>query len=278
MADSTITNKSIVPGELVVIKGKLNFSRLAKQIAGDDLIKDNQRRVQRGMSPIDRPYTSATIDQAVIIPKTNGQLTATETYLQNRFYTSRSRSAQGGMSYTAMNKSSYLPHVGLFNKQTEEVDEIALERDLDTGLDVVLVMRGFAGKQGNNGVSLDWVIIPELRYYAQTGGIESILGLIGASAVNPLPVTPKPVATATPVPAVAANAFASTVEPEPEPVEEEPLPFDEPQQSAYSAPVMGASPFASAPAQAPAQTPMQQPIASPFGGTTGGIVARPFGQ
>lgn len=274
MSDPAITNKSIVPGELVVVKGKLSFSRLAKQIAGDDLIKDNQRRVQRGMSPIDRPYTSVTIDQAVIIPKTNGQLTATEIYLQNRFYTSKSRNAQGGMSYTAMNKSSYLPHIGLFNAQTEVIDEIALERDLASGLDVVLVMRGFAGKQGNNGVSLDWVIIPELRYYAQTGGIDSILSLIGATAVNPLSATPKPVATATPVPAVAANAFASTVEPEPEPVEDEPLPFDEPQQNGYSAPVMGASPFASAPAQAPAQ----QPIASPFGGTTGGIVARPFGQ
>lgn len=275
MSDPTITNKDIVPGELVVVKGKLNFSRLAKQVAGDDLIKDDQRRVQRGMSPIGRPYTSATIDQAVVLPKVNGQLSVTEQYLQNRFYTSKSTKGFGGMSYTAMNKSPHLPHIGLFDQKTGQIDEIELERDLDSGLDVVLVMRSFAGKQGNNGVSLDWVIIPELRYYGGSGGIESILGLIGATGVNPLAPAVKTVADSTGVPAGVADAFANA-QPAAEPVEEAPLPFDEPQQPVYSAPTMGASPFASAPQQ---PQPQPQPtIASPFGGTTGGIVARPFGQ
>lgn len=274
MSDPTITNKDIVPHELVVVKGKLNFSRLAKQVAGDDLIKDDQRRVQRGMSPIGRPYTSATIDQAVILPKVSGQLSITEQYLQNRFYTSKKTGGFGGMSYTAMNKSRNLPHIGLFNQATGQIDEIELERDLDSGLDVVLVMRSFAGKQGNNGVSLDWVIIPELRYYGGNGGIESILGLIGATGVNPLAPAVKTVADSTPVPAGVTAAFANTPS-EPEPVEEEPLPFDEPQAPAYGAPTMGASPFATAPA-APQQP--QPTLTSPFGGTTGGIVARPFGQ
>ncbi len=276
MSDPTITNKDIVPGELIVVKGKLNFSRLAKQVAGDDLIKDDQRRVQRGMSPIGRPYTSITIDQAVVLPKVSGQLSITEQYLQNRFYTSKRAQGFGGMSYTAMNKSPYLPHIGLFDQKTGQIDEIELERDLDSGLDVVLVMRSFAGKQGNNGVSLDWVIIPELRYYGGSGGIESILGLIGATGVNPLAPAVKTVADSTGVPAGVADAFANA-QPAAEPVEEEPLPFDEPQQPVYSAPTMGASPFASAPA-APQQPQPQPAIASPFGGTTGGIVARPFGQ
>lgn len=256
-----ISNKDIIPNELVIVKGKLNFSRLSKQIAGEALAQENARRKQQGRPTIDRPFTTVTIDQAQILPKNPSQMTVTEAYVQGRFYASKSSRSLGGMSFTVNNKTRALPHVGLMDLGTGVIDEIKLESDLDGGLDVILVLRSFAGQQGNNGVSLDWVIISELRYYNRGASLDSILGVIGATAVNALPAEAQKINSDAAAPAIAANAFGDD------------LPFGEPEPAQQNtAPVMNANPF-SAPQQ---PTPPTMP--SPFGNPTGGIVAHPFGN
>lgn len=262
----SITNKQINPNELVVVKGKLNYSRLAKQIAGEALAQEDARRRQHGRPTMGRPFTTITIDQAQIVPKNPSQLTPTEIYVQESFYTSESARSQGGMSYTANNKSRFLPHIGLMDMNTGMINEIKLDGELDSGLDVIIVMRSFAGQQGNNGVSLDWVITNELRYYARGGSIDSILGLIGAAGVKTIASEPKTIESGASVPSVSPDAFDND------------LPFKEPEPvQTASAPVMGSNPFSSnQPVAQPFGT--QQPaIASPFN-NGGGIVAHPFGN
>jgi len=51
MANRTISTQSLTPGELFCVRGKLTYGRLAKQVDGEELEKDKQRRAARGMGP-----------------------------------------------------------------------------------------------------------------------------------------------------------------------------------------------------------------------------------
>lgn len=170
MSNRTITTNQLTPGRIFLVRGKVGFSRLTSRIEGEELQQDIQRRRSKGWLPIEKPYTTITINQAEVIVKDSNNIQPEEQYAIESLYTSSSQRGQGGYSYTANNKGTRaLPYIAVTRAGSQGVvDQIQPEGELANGLDVTLVMRVFKGKP-NIGVSLDGVIVNEpIRYFDNT--------------------------------------------------------------------------------------------------------------
>lgn len=170
MSNRTITTNQLTPGRIFLVRGKVGFSRLTSRIEGEELQQDIQRRRSKGWLPIEKPYTTITINQAEVIVKDRNNIQPEEQYAIESLYTSSSQRGQGGYSYTANNKGTRaLPYIAVTRAGAQGVvDQIQPEGELANGLDVTLVMRVFKGKP-NMGVSLDGVIVNEpIRYFDNT--------------------------------------------------------------------------------------------------------------
>lgn len=170
MSNRTITTNQLTPGRIFLVRGKVGFSRLTSRIEGEELQQDIQRRRSKGWLPIEKPYTTITINQAEVIVKDSNNIQPEEQYAIESLYTSSSQRGQGGYSYTANNKGTRaLPYIAVTRAGAQGVvDQIQPEGELANGLDVTLVMRVFKGKP-NIGVSLDGVIVNEpIRYFDNT--------------------------------------------------------------------------------------------------------------
>lgn len=151
------------PGESVVIKGRLGFSQLAKQIDGDALARDDRNRRLRGLPPNGRPFTQATMHDAEVVFANPNDPTWAEVYVQQRsVYKSKSKRYAGKTRATLMNKSAHLPRIGVLDKGV--VNEVKLENELACGIDAFMTARVLRGSTVHNYVSLDWVIVDKLRY------------------------------------------------------------------------------------------------------------------
>ena len=214
MANRTISTQSLTPGELFCVRGKLTYGRLAKQVDGEELEKDKQRRAARGMRPIERPYTSATITDAYVPLKDKNNPTLEERYAQESLYTSHANSSHG-FNYSAVNRGNRLPWVGVRDPQNPmEIEQLMLPNELASGLDVTLVMRVFQGKP-NKGVTLDGVILNEPPRYFASADPTASLSALGITFVPA--VTEAPAAEAAPM-AHEAFPFANQqAQPEPTP-------------------------------------------------------------
>ena len=167
MSNRTITTNQLTPGRIFLVRGKVGFSRLTSRIEGEELQQDIQRRRSKGWLPIEKPYTTITINRAEVIVKDRNNIQPEEQYAIESLYTSSSQRGQGGYSYTANNKGTRaLPYIAVTRAGAQGVvDQIQPEGELANGLDVTLVMRVFKGKP-NMGVSLDGVIVNEpIRYF-----------------------------------------------------------------------------------------------------------------
>lgn len=254
MANRTISTQSLTPGELFCVRGKLTYGRLAKQVDGEELEKDKQRRAARGMRPIERPYTSATITDAYVPLKDKNNPTLEERYAQESLYTSHANGSHG-FNFSAVNRGNRLPWIGVRDPQDPmKIEQIMLPNELASGLDVTLVMRVFQGKP-NKGVTLDGVILNEPpRYFASADPTASL---------SALGITFIPAETAAPAPEAA-------------PMAHEAFPFAN--QQAQPEPT-------AAPAQTFTQTNpwenAQEPenlFNKPFGSNSGGITYNPQGN
>lgn len=254
MANRTINTQSLTPGELFCVRGKLTYGRLAKQVDGEELEKDKQRRAARGMRPIERPYTSATITDAYVPVKDKNNPTLEERYAQESLYTSHANGSHG-FNFSAVNRGNRLPWIGVRDSQDPmKIEQLMLPNELASGLDVTLVMRVFQGKP-NKGVTLDGVILNEPpRYFASADPTASL---------SALGITFIPAETAAPAPEAA-------------PMAHEAFPFAN--QQAQPEPK-------TAPAQTFTQTNpwenAQEPenlFNKPFGSNSGGITYNPQGN
>lgn len=191
MANRTISTQSLTPGEIFCVRGKLTYGRLAKQVDGEELEKDKQRRATRGMRPIERPYTSATITDAYVSLKDKNNPTLEERYAQESLYTSHANDSHG-FNFSAVNRGNRLPWIGVRDPQDPfKVEQIILPNELASGLDVTLVMRVFQGKP-NKGVTLDGVVLNEApRYFASADPTASLsaLGITFVPAATKAPAT-----------------------------------------------------------------------------------------
>lgn len=157
----TISVNSLEPDSTYLVRGKITFSRVSRQTTDDERAKANSQRKH----PIDKNYTTVSICNAQILAKNPNDPTLAERYAAECLYQSSSPDNPGN-NFTAMNKSHNLPRVAVVDPNSPNTyNEIALEGELAAGLDVTLVMRVFKGA-GNNGVSLDRVLVNEpIRYY-----------------------------------------------------------------------------------------------------------------
>lgn len=254
MANRTISTQSLTPGELFCVRGKLTYGRLAKQVDGEELEKDKQRRAARGMRPIERPYTSATITDAYVPLKDKNNPTLEERYAQESLYTSHANGSHG-FNFSAVNRGNRLPWIGIRDPQDPmKIEQIVLPNELASGLDVTLVMRVFQGKP-NKGVTLDGVILNEPPRYFASADPTASLSALGITFIP---------------------AETTTAAPETTPMAHETFPFANQQAQPEPEP---------APAQTFTQTNpwenAQEPenlFNKPFGSNSGGITYNPQGN
>lgn len=258
MSNRTVSTNQLTNGAYFAVRGNVSFSRIATRIEGDELEQDKQRRRARGWIPVERPYTTMTINNARVIYYHGPQNKRNEEiYAEESLYTSQ-RNAGAGFFFSAQNRGRKLPWVGVLDADGKTVNQVPnLEGELANGLDVTLIMRVFQGKP-NKGVSLDGVIVHEpIRYFnfEQPGNGLSELGL----KFNPAPVqTPAqyPATTAPAQPESAANYGYDDSG------------YDDNEQP------YGQEAFSSTP-QRPQQPQRAQMPANPYGGNGNGIVYTP---
>ena len=201
----TVSESQLTVNTYVLVRGNIEFARLLNKIDGDELIKDQHRKMQMGMSPIDKPYTTVTLTNARIVPIKPGFKSPEETFVEERFYKRQGDPADAPFHYTINNKS---PFPNLFyqaepGKNTEGT-QIHPEAELANGLDVILILRIFqATKIARKSVTLHAILLQEpVRYYIgnNTKALEEA-GIILHSTQKPSNVEP---------PKPAANPAVST--------------------------------------------------------------------
>ena len=166
MANYSISATQLAEGEIVLIRGKLGFSRLVSLIEGAELEASDQRKVQHRMSPTGRPHTTVTITDAEVVYKNPTAPTLEEMFVSERRYASKQNPASGP-NWSIDNKSTTLPIIAAKNDDGSW-EQITPDVDLASGLDVTLVLRVYKPKQHmNRGLSLDQVIVNETpRFYS----------------------------------------------------------------------------------------------------------------
>lgn len=213
MSRRTVLTNDLQPGTVFMVRGKLVYSRLISQIEGEELQKDITKRQQMGWIPITKPYTTATISQAQVIYKNPNHKLPEEIYAEESLFTSSAQRAQGGFSFTGLNKGYKLPYLGVLRPgATAVVDQVIPEGELANALDVTLVMRVFQGKP-NRGVTLDGVIANEpIRYYNsdEPGTGLSDMGITFHKAETERKPEETPVVTPKPAKTVNPNPYTSS--------------------------------------------------------------------
>lgn len=217
MATKTIRTYQLTPGATYLVRGKVTFSRISRHTTDAEREKDNATRRSRKLFEIQSNYTSISIDNAQVLCKNSQEPTIEERYAAECLYKSSNNNTN---NFSAMNKSRNLPKVGI-STGNNTYDEIVLEpgKELAPGLDVTLVMRVFKGDAGNNGVSLDRVLVNEpIRYFSNTSDVDRTLKEFGIT-FNAMPPQVKPaekvdanVSTANAAPAPAQTQAPDTTQ------------------------------------------------------------------
>ena len=245
----TVSANQLADNTTFLIRGRVLYSRIRSQVAGEELARQNQRAMQQGRQPRNRPYTTLSICQAEVVRANPNapMMNPEEIFATESLYTSTTQ-PNNGLCYSADNTGNYLPRLCVQegNMVTElSADEI--HGELDNGLLVTMVMRIYNSGKPNKGITLDTIIVNEpIRFYQ--GGAAANLEKYG------LTVNLQPNRQQAAAPAQAAPAMGGP-------------------QPAY-------------PAQAPMQQPMQAPQAPAPGvvpnnvgyGYTPGMDTMPFGQ
>lgn len=258
MSNRTVQLNSLTPGTEFMIRGKLSFSRITSQIAGEELARRIESAKRNGMIPVERPHTTASITNAQVVYKDANNKTPEEIYAEESLWQSSSH-PERGYCYTAYNKGSYLPRVGTLAGDGMTVNEIVPENELANGLDVTFVIRVFKPKtQRNNGTSLEGIIVNEpIRYYDGNAMASALSG--HGLTWNSDNSTRRPATPA--APDVQNQPYGNygnqpVQNPYQTPYGQQPQPVPQPQGNPFSAQPQTAAPYQNpAPAPSPAPAP-----------------------
>lgn len=194
----TVTNDKLTIGAIYFVRGQVGFSRISRQTTDEERERDNSRRTHK----IDKNYTTITLYNAQVLAKNPQAPTLEERYALESCYKSSRVDDYPGNNFTGLNKSRNLPKAGVIEQGTSPENhpaykEIQLEGELAKGTDVTLVMRVFKG-QGNNGVSLDTVLInqADFQYYGNNASVNHALKDYGITFDAMAPSEKKTVETA----------------------------------------------------------------------------------
>lgn len=180
--------------QTIFVRGRISFSRLTKHIDGEELAKSIAAARARGSKyPTTKPHTTISLIDAAVVPANAQAPTLEEIFVQNRVYTVKSGDNAGKAGFSIDDKSPNLPPVFEPIPANEQDGsgshrQLVLDRDLDSGLDVTLVLRTFTqGDYANKGLGLQQVILNEAPRYYGGGGIDnSALAAIGITISGPV--------------------------------------------------------------------------------------------
>lgn len=242
MANYQVSATQLTAGSVVFIRGKLGFARLTRLFEGADLVARDQQKTSRGMNPVGKPHTTATVTQANVQFKDPANPTLEERFVEERFYDSTKNPASG-KNYSIDSKGTGLPVIAIPSDAGDgKVVQDTSGRELANGLDVTLVLRVYKPKGfSNHGLALEQVIVNEpVQYYGGGGVSKDDLAAHG-------------IVFAAPPQAVSAGSATATGEAAPvhEDQDESEAQLPLPQPAPTAAPT-AVAPAAVAPAAAPA--------------------------
>ena len=272
----TVSANQLADNTTFLIRGRVLYSRIRSQVAGEELARQNQRAMQQGRQPRNRPYTTLSICQAEVVRANPNapMMNPEEIFATESLYTSTTQ-PNNGLCYSADNTGNYLPRLCVQegNMVTElSADEI--HGELDNGLLVTMVMRVYNSGKPNKGITLDTIIVNEpIRFYQ--GGAAANLEKYGLT-VNLQPNRQQAAAPAQAAPAMGGPQPAYPAQaPMQQPVQapQAPAPGVVPNNVGYGyTPGMDTMPFGQG--QAPAAAPAN-PYGNPYGVPAGAPAAAP---
>ena len=191
---ATIPAERLREDQTVIVRGRISYSRLAKLIDGAELVRSIESARKRGsLYPTDRPHTTISLVDARVIPLNPSAPTVEEQYTAEKLYQVKSGDNAGKTGFSIDDKSPNLPPV--FEPiPAEEQDgagshrQVVLQQDLDSGLDVTLVLRTFqSGSYAKKGLGIQQVILNEpLRYYNSASIDTTALSALGITIAGPV--------------------------------------------------------------------------------------------
>jgi len=196
----TVPSQDLRVGEIILINGKVSYSRLASFIENQELDESNARRVARGMRPVPKPYVTITLVDTSVKQKDPGLRSPEETYVEESFYLGQSGQNAGRTCYSINSFGNTLPPV-LVKNSDGTYSQVKLTGELANDLDVTLLVNVFYSKQNTtNGIGLQQVFVNEpIRYYS-SGVNQQELAARGIVISGPV----APVATNAQIPAPSA--------------------------------------------------------------------------
>lgn len=181
--------------QTIVVRGKLEYSRLMSMIEGAELQRRIAQQRQIGAMYItDKPHTTITIREAQVQYTDPNNPSIEEQYVAQKCYNSK-KHPEKGLMFNLDNKSPFLPPVWIpanpANLSEGYVQLTDPEGELDGGLDVSVVLTTFkSGNNANLGLGLDSVIVHEApRYYSNNRVDRDKLAALGI-VFNSNPVNP----------------------------------------------------------------------------------------
>lgn len=181
--------------QTIVVRGKLEYSRLMSMIDGEELQRRIAQQRQIGsMYFTDKPHTTITLRGVQVVYSDPNNPTVEEQYVAQKCYNSK-KHPDKGLMFNLDNKSPFLPPVWVpsnpANLAEGYVQLTDPEGELDNGLDISLIMTTFkAGNNANLGLGLTAVVVnEEPRYYSNNRVDRDKLAALGI-VFNSNPVNP----------------------------------------------------------------------------------------
>lgn len=166
---------NIKPRTKILVKGQVNFSRIANKIAGEELERANKYT----KFPSKDPYYKLTVEiveatptDALIFDKADQSETYLAAYVGSRFYASNKEENRGKTFFTALSKGT---EIRVYKKDEQgKLHRVNLNgNELGTGVNVELELNFFETAYGA-GVGLNAVVIcdKEIRVYEGGYGVK----------------------------------------------------------------------------------------------------------
>ena len=172
----TIKSNALTPGQILIVEGKVYFSRVTRRLDGEDLQRDMQSRKNAGLQPITDPYASLTLYETVA--QATGNQVA-DTYLYESIYQGKKGVPN---QFTAISKSKKNAD-GTYKNPLPRCYEIQPDgtfkefvprSEFAQDLKVRIVQRVYAAEP-NNGLSFDAILVMEpVRYYERNDTVNTL--------------------------------------------------------------------------------------------------------
>lgn len=166
-----------VPPKLnALLKGTVTYSHIRSLIAGEALAKKIADAKSRNPNakPKTDPHFAIALSNPTLLVQNPENLNMLEVAVSDRIYKTKSGTTAINLDIVGQ----YCWPVAVKDPVTGQYDEIEPEGELAQGLEVILVMYSYVGKNGN-GVSVSKVLVlGEIKYY-RSNGINDYLAQLG---------------------------------------------------------------------------------------------------